>query len=251
VSIDSSPAFPVAVTATTARRRLRSRLQRPFAPETKHQPRPTTTAYRGAFVRAQRNRQNGRHGQAARARSSRLAVNPGPELMVSVLACTVMRLRRLRRRGLPAFLRVTSRRVAVTAHRRRFGLLCRLGLLRRRRLGVRVRLAVRARSPARRLFQRVVAFGELAENGAATLVRGSAVIVVGELADDSWTARTAAARSAPRLRPATLASSWLEEDSQNAGGLAGQRRPVGGSPRKAAAGQWARLRRDCVLLAPA
>ncbi len=62
------------------------------------------------------------------------------------------------------------------------------------------------------VFHRVVAFGDLAENVANSLQKGTALIVVGELVDDSWTdgdgrkqprTQIEARNIAPSLRNAT------------------------------------------------
>jgi single-strand DNA-binding protein len=60
-----------------------------------------------------------------------------------------------------------------------------------------------ARTP---VFHRVVAFGTLAEN-AATLAKGTAVTVIGELADDSWTTDTGETRRRVQLEAADIAVS--------------------------------------------
>jgi single-strand DNA-binding protein len=56
------------------------------------------------------------------------------------------------------------------------------------------------------VFHRVVAFGTLAEN-AATLAKGTAVTVIGELADDSWTTDTGETRRQVQLEAADIAVS--------------------------------------------
>jgi single-stranded DNA-binding protein len=56
------------------------------------------------------------------------------------------------------------------------------------------------------VFHRVIAFGTLAEN-AATLAKGTAVTIIGEFADDSWTTETGETRRQVQLEAADIAVS--------------------------------------------